>query len=268
MLNIEQVEYVDQLSDLKQQYMAQTTAALDGMWLTGFVPMAKHYVLREDGQAVGFYCVSGEGYLLQFFVTDACLSRASELLGRVLDDEASPSGKIAGAYVSTAEPHWLSLCLDRFPSHEVNAIMYRLGAEPAAVEDVELKPLDRGQLTRAVEFAVAAIGAPEQWLQGYYGNLIERQELYGVWNIDQLIATGESRGYDEYQTGYADLGVIVGESARGRGLATRVLSQLAVRNTERGLRSICSTERANKAARKAIVRAGFLPIHRIVRFES
>jgi hypothetical protein len=43
---------------------------------------------------------------------------------------------------------------------------------------------------------------------------------------ERLLATGEIRGYDVFQTDYVDIGVIVTESERGKGLATQVLRQL------------------------------------------
>ncbi|WP_272873082.1 GNAT family N-acetyltransferase, partial [Vibrio anguillarum] len=77
-----------------------------------------------------------------------------------------------------------------------------------------------------VEFAATTIGAPEQWLTGYFGNLIDRKELFGYWSENELIATGECRLSDEYQTEYADLGMIVAQSQRGKGIATQLLKWL------------------------------------------
>ena len=124
------------------------------------------------------------------------------------------------------------------------------------------------QLEEAVEHCIASIGAPREWLAGYLGGLISKQELFGAWDDDELIATGESRLSDENQAGYADLGVIVAPSQRGRGLATRVLQELVARNDGLGLRSICSTESGNRAAQTAIRRAGFRARNRIVQFDA
>ena len=88
-----------------------------------------------------------------------------------------------------------------------------------------------------------------------------------MWDAGRLVSMGESRGFDEYQTDYADLGVIVAEPGRGRGLATKVLKALVVMNEAKGLKSICSTENENVAAQKAIGRAGFFSGNRIVQFD-
>ena len=121
---------------------------------------------------------------------------------------------------------------------------------------------------KAVDFAVASVGAPAEWLHGYYANLIDRGELFGVWDSGRLIATGESRLSEQFDHEHADVGVIVAESERGKGIATHVLKQLVAMNEAQRVQSICSTERANVGAQTAIVRAGFHATNRILQFHS
>ena len=78
-MQVKEMESADQLSNLKNQSIRQTTAPLDGMWLCGFVPMANHFGFYEDNELVGFCCVNQEGYLLQFFVNQQCQSLSSKM---------------------------------------------------------------------------------------------------------------------------------------------------------------------------------------------
>lgn len=133
--------------------------------------------------------------------------------------------------------------------------------------DFEMTIVESEHLAEFVDFAGTNVGAPEHWLTGYYTNLIGRQELFGLWENGRLLAAGESRGYDAYQTDYADLGVIVDESMRGKGLATKVLKYLVLITESRGLIPICSTEKDNIGAQKAIARAGFFAGNRIIQFD-
>lgn len=136
-------------------------------------------------------------------------------------------GSIKGAFVSAAEPHYLSLCLDNSSSFKVNALMYQQVA-PLVSEGsagLELTLASQDQLSEFDEFAVSNIGAPAQWLSEYFSNLITREELWGYWKDGQLLATGECRLFDEHQTQYADLRMIVAELVRGQGIASRVLYQ-------------------------------------------
>ena len=272
-MQLEPLNSIELLKDLKQRYLSQTTAPLDGMWLHGFVPAARHYAWCEHDELRGYLCVNDEGYLLQFFVDPRYRDHETALFESAVVRGESSAGPIKGAFVSTAEPHPLSLCLDHYRAFEVNALMYQLdesmGASPQADrETIALERLVPGQLPLAVAFAMAEIGAPEQWVTGYYANLIERGELYGSWRGEQLVATGESRCRDEPQGPYADLGVIVARSCRGQGLATRVLATLVSANEREGVTSVCSTERGNRAAQKAIARVGFVAHNRILRFDA
>ncbi|GEA59125.1 GNAT family N-acetyltransferase [Vibrio comitans] len=269
MLEIKQIKSLQEVNELKKQYFEQSTAPLDGMWHFGFVPMSSHFGFYEDNALVGYCCVNGDGYVLQFYLSPTAQTQARELFTLLAEQNSSVVGSINGAFVSTAEPHYLSLCLDNSSSFKVNALMYQQVTSfiSQGTAGLELTIATQEQLSEFIEFAVNNIGAPEQWLSQYFGNLISRQELFGYWKDDRLLATGECRLFDEYQTQYADLGMIVAESERGQGIATGVLNSLVSLGNERGLIPICSTESGNLGAQKAIQRAGLEPLNRIIQIE-
>jgi GNAT superfamily N-acetyltransferase len=272
LITIKKIDSIDQLSELKQEYMNQATAPLDGMWLAGFVPMADHFGFYEGEELVGYFCVNSDRFVLQFYLAVEHQNQAGSLFASIMEKNNSEVGEIAGAFASTAEPNYLSRCLDQFTKFKVNALMYQRveTARPAKKEDIELQlvPVRKDQLAELVTFANSTIGAPVEWLEGYYANLISRQELYAVWQNDTLIAAGECRGYDEYQTEYADLGMLVAKTERGKGIATMVLIQLLKLAESQGLKPICSTEMSNIGAQKAISRAGFYAPNRIIEFSK
>jgi GNAT superfamily N-acetyltransferase len=271
MIQVREIESIEQLSELKQQYIDQTTAPLDGMWLCGFVPIANHFGFYKDEKLVGFCCINDDGYLLQFHLSSQIRDQASLLFDSVLIQKSSPIEETNGAFVSTAEPQYLSLCLDNFSKFTVHSLMYQLNENSKSTQRQEsilkLIVVKSEQLNEIVDFARINTGAPEEWLTGYYNNLINRKELFGFWQNGRLLAAGESRGYDAYQTDYADLGVIVDESSRGNGLATMVLKQLIAITEGKGLKPILSTEKSNIGAQKAISRAGFFAGNRIIQFD-
>lgn len=270
MIEIRPEGSLDALKPLKDNYLEQATAPLDGMWLAGFVPASQHYGFYIDSERVGYCCVNDDGYILQFYVEESYQSEGPPLFKKLASNQLKIVNEIHGAFTSTAEPHMLAYCFDVFTHVEVNALMYQ-SAEAKAdsilpVEPIALQLVDSHHLNAAVNFSVNAIGAPAEWLYGYYENLINRRELFGYWENDVLAATGERRLFDEYQTGYADLGVIVSPDFRGIGLATKVIAQLKSDATAEGKLPICSTERTNIAAQKAITKAGFVAHNRIVKF--
>lgn len=267
MIKILQEDSVEALALFKAQYLQQTTAPLDGMWLIGFVPLAKHYGFYLESELIGYCCVNDDGYLLQFHLNDSHQLEAAELLTRIVTNGCDVMSDIQGAFTSTAEPQMLSYCADAFTKFSVNALMYQYPLENAIADSAKpLSLLDRDQLALAVTFAHEAIGAPTEWLTRYFENLIDRQELFGYFDNDTLAATGECRLFDDYQSEYADLGVIVSPDHRRSGIATRVIQQLTSYACAKHLKPICSTEQTNIGAQKAISNAGFFAPHRIIQF--
>ena len=269
MLVIKVVESVGCLSSLKARYFEQSTAPLDGMWHFGFVPMSNHFGFYENESLVGYCCINSDGYMLQFYLSESAETQPKELFTLIADQNSSVIGTVKGAFVSTAEPQFLSLCLDNSTTFKVNALMYQqvTPTSDKVTPTLSLEPATEGQLSSFVAFAAVNMGAPEQWLAGYFGNLINRKELWGYWKDGNLLVSGECRLFDEHQTGYADLGMIVAESERGKGLATRMLISLVKMANTGGLVPICSTESSNIGAQKAIYNAGLSPLNRLVQID-
>lgn len=271
MIQITNIESLERLGKLKQQYVDQATAPLDGMWLCGFVPMARHFGFYDNEELVGYCCVNDDGYLLQFYLSPPNQNQASFLFDSILRQNSSPIGEIRGAFASTAEPHYLSLCLDTFSKISVHTLMYQLGEGSESrhgTEPIDLTMVKPNQVSEMVEFARDSVEVTEEWQTSYYTNLINRQELFAYWLEGRVLAAGECRGYDEYQTDYTDLGMMVAIPERRKGIATYVLKQLVRIAETRGLQPICSTTTSNIGSQKAIVRAGFIANNRIVQFDS
>ncbi len=269
MLSIEKIDSLSKLAVLKKVYFAKSTAPLDGMWHFGFVPMATHFGFYINKELVGFCCINDEGYLLQFHLEANPETSAEALFTLITQQTSQVIGEVKGAFVSTAEPAYLSLCLDNSAIFKVHALMYKQvdTLSTKHLEPIAMQLVTEQQLNELVQFAMTNIGAPEAWLSGYYSNLITRRELFAYWREGELLAAGECRLFDDYQTGYADLGVIVAQSVRGQGVAAQVLSYLKNHASNKGSQSMCSTENSNMAAQKAIVNAGFVSANRIVQFE-
>lgn len=268
MISVKRVLQLDELAHLKEAYFRAAKSPLDGMWHMGFVPMAAHYGIYENQHLVGFCCVNDDGFLLQFYLKHKQQMVVNEVFSSIVNGTCPEIGQVKGAFVSTAEPEYQSLCLDNSSECVVNAFMYQYDNVQweHASEGIELTLAPVHQLDALVEFAVDAIGAPKEWLTGYYTNLINREELWFYSQAGVIIAAGECRRFDQYQTEYADLGMIVAPTHRNQGVATKVLSSLVKTAQQQGLKPICSTESENTAAQRAISKAGFMAPNRIVKF--
>ena len=156
MITIQQEHSLEALQTLKTDYLQQTTAALDGMWLTGFVPVAKHYGFYLNSNLVGYCCVNDEGFILQFHLAEDYEAEAASLFALIVANKCDTICEIHGAFTSTAEPQMLSYCADAFTQISVNALMYQFSRKDPSSDayrnPIALSPIDRNQLEQTVAF--------------------------------------------------------------------------------------------------------------------
>ncbi|MUI54548.1 GNAT family N-acetyltransferase [Aliivibrio fischeri] len=269
MLKIKKIIDINDLTLLKEHYFSHSVGPLDGMWHFGFVPMSDHFGFYEENKLIGYCCINSDGFLLQFYLSKDAQTNISELFKQLINNEISTINMIKGAFVSTAEPEYLSLCLDNANTVNAHSIMFRHedSIKTKSIAQIQMDLAKTEELAELVEFASQTIGAPKEWLNVYYKNLMTRQELWVYRKNDHVIATGECRRFDEYQKNYADLGMIVSQNHRGKGIATQVLNFLVQQANRHNLQAICSTESMNIGAQKAISNAGFTSKNRIVQFD-
>ena len=252
---------IEEFDEQKRRYLENLSAPLDGMWESGFLPLADHFKISLNGTEVGYLVLNEERYILQFDApnhSQAAFASAVETL------------KPNGAFVSTAEENYLAAARNHKKNSAVNTLMYSeftplktmLPFDPGSKFSV----IEQDGLEMAVRFAHETIGANVEWLRGYYGLLINRGELHGLYNQGNLVATGECR-VSETQKPYADLGMVVGKEHRGKGIATKILKTLRKQCHQNKLKPICSTEFENKAAQRSIENAGFKNTNKIMRIE-
>jgi GNAT superfamily N-acetyltransferase len=252
---------VSALTELRRACLAAAAEPRDGMWET-FGELSRHYELLWQSRSAGYCCVNDDGLLLELWITGPHEHLAEELFDAIVarDD-------VRGALVGTADPLFLSLCLDRQRELRVHTLLFRDGQSDHAVGEDSGDSFD---LVRSEELAdIAALQResldrdPGDWLVGYVENLIARGELYALRQEGMVVATGEARISDT-QPPFVDLGVITMRSHRGRGLAQQVLLRLKALCYQRRLEPICSTTAENTPARRAIAGAGFVSRHRLL----
>ena len=249
------------LRDHRRAYLKTTVVPLDGMWETAFFPAAKHWVIQSDDEMIGYCAIDEANALVGFQVfspdrAEAAFEYCLEALG------------LSEAFVSTAEPNYLSLCMDHQTKVTVNALMFedagREATQAAFPNGSEFRKVTQAEFNIAIDFGLHSIGDRRDWLEGYYAERIQKEELFGLWNGRELRAAGELR-ISPIQDGIADVGMVVSPEFRKLGIATLILKQLRYEGQQRGLRLICSTEERNIGARKAIHRAGFVSTQRILK---
>ena len=242
----------------RPRYLASLTAPMDDMWMS-FAEEAAVHGLHVDGVEAGSLCVDGEGRLLRLWIEPAFQGRAEELL-------AFAAGRLGfrEARLPTLDPLALGVALDVAREVESVSLFFAHGEDPVVAPLEGLVPGEPEDHGRLVTFEEAATGAPRAFLEGYVRERLDRRELWLHLEAGEILAVGELRR-DPWQAGVAHLGLMVAEDRRGEGLGSRLLSALVERGRGEGLRLACSTEKDHLGARRAIDRAGFRPLHRLLR---
>ena len=166
MLEIKKIAVLSELNELKKEYFEKTTSPLDGMWHFGFVPMSEHFGFYVNNELVGFCCINDDGYLLQFHLETNSDTSAQALFTLIAQQNSKVIGQVKGAFVSTAEPEYMSLCLDNSSVFKVNALMYKQDPKVSNTQkhSIAMAVATEQQLAEYVKFSSTNIGAPEQWL--------------------------------------------------------------------------------------------------------
>ena len=92
---------------------------------------------------------------------------------------------------------------------------------------------------------------------------MDEHHIFVLREEGKLIATSECRT-SKTQQPYADLGMIVAEEYRRKGVGNYILARTKAFCYDQNLSPICSCEADNIGSKKAITKAGFVSRHRIV----
>ncbi|WP_020526180.1 GNAT family N-acetyltransferase [Flexithrix dorotheae] len=263
MIKFHKVSEDSQIQEFAKSFYHSLTFPLDGMWEAFFSYSEKHFIFYGNSKA-GFLMLNSDNQLINFYLLPEFAVHSEQILKRALFIFNIQYG-LAG----TNNPLFLSACLDYLQDIRTHTFLFKnleTSKEPLApVPNTQTRNITLSRLDLITSFCKMNTGAPEEWLYGYLKNLVERKELFCIERNGIPLATFEVRKSDS-QPGIADLGMIVDKQQRGKGLGTFALKNAKKVALENGLTPICSCEAENIASRKAIEKAGFFNVHRILQF--
>ncbi len=245
---------------MRDGYYKNVIAPMDDMWELGIIPKGDFYTI-VNGNILGYFVVDADNNLLQFFFKEECASEASNIFEFIKKRKM-----INKAFVSTYEPRYLSLCLDKNDGVDINSMLY---TEMKAIE--VKKPLESivaelakiEDLDEILAYHKDKVGIDGDWLIEYCKKLIPEQGLILFKVRNEIIGTGEMRPSYSSES-YANLGMTVSKIYRNKNIGTYILSQMRILANKKGLVAICSTTKENIASQKAIEKSGFYPYHRVL----
>jgi GNAT superfamily N-acetyltransferase len=255
------LEYSKVIQQIRDDYLHTLAAPMDGMWESAIITPATFWEIQDQEQHAGHFCIGTNHELLRFHLLENYLARAQELFRWIVSTYG-----IQQAITSTTEPLYFSLCLDLQSSVTPHSYLFRdhQRTEPLPVfSNGSIRKAHTAELDDLVRFYRANTEGPGEWIEGFLHERLTREELFVLHDRQVIVATGECIPSPQ-QPPYADLGMVVAQAYRGRGLGSFMLSQLKHYCYETGWKPICSCAADNHASKKAIEKAGFISDQRRV----
>lgn len=262
MMTCIQLEHSAAIQQLRDDYLRALVAPMDGMWESAIIAHATFWAIQDQEQNAGYFCIGSDSALLRFHLLESYQARAQEIFRWIVSTEG-----IQHAITSTIEPLYFSLCLDLQISITLHSYLFR-DNKPIELSSGLSKSIfrkaEKSELDSITRFYRTHTEGSGEWIEAFLHKRLNREELFVLYDGQSLVATGECIPSLK-QPPYADLGMVVAQSHRGRGLGSAMLTQLKSYCYEAGWKPICSCAADNLASKKAIEKAGFISEHRMVK---
>ncbi|HVB20983.1 MAG TPA: GNAT family N-acetyltransferase [Ktedonobacteraceae bacterium] len=262
MMRCIQLEDPDAIEHLRDDYLRSLVAPMDGMWEGAIIAHATFWEIQDGEQCAGYFCTGSDNELLRVQLFENYLVQAQEIFRWIVSTQG-----IQYAITSTIEPPYFSLCLDLQVGITLHSYLFRDNTRielSSGLSNSVFRLAEKKELDDIVRFYQANTEGSGEWVEAFLRKRIDLAELFVLYDRQILVATGECIP-SQKQTPYADLGMVVAQSHRARGLGSFMLTQLKRHCYETGWKPICACAADNHASKKAIEKAGFASEHRMVK---
>ncbi|HEU5198079.1 MAG TPA: GNAT family N-acetyltransferase [Ktedonobacterales bacterium] len=249
------------IEQIRDDYLRTLVAPMDGMWESAVISPATFWEIQDQEQHAGHFCLGSNNELLRFHLLENYQARAQELFRWIVSTYS-----VQQAITSTIEPLYFSLCLDLQSSVAPHSYLFRdhQRTQPLSIlSNGSIRKAHMAELDDLVRFYRANTEGPGGWIEGFLHERLTREEIFVLHDQQVIVATGECIP-SQKQAPYADLGMVVAQAYRGRGLGSCMLSQLKQYCYGTSWKPICSCATDNHASKKAIEKAGFISDQRRV----
>ncbi len=262
MLTCIQLEDTDAIAHLRDDYLRTLVAPMDGMWESAVIAHATFWKIQDGEGRAGYFCTGSDNDLLRFHLLDNYQAQAQEIFRWIVSTYG-----IQYAIASTIEPLYFSLCLDIQVSITLHSYLFRDNKRielSSGLSNSIFRKAEKRELDDIVRLYQANTEGSGEWIEAFVKKRLDLAELFVLYERQILVATGECIPSPK-QIPYADLGMVVAQSYRGRGLGSYMLTRLKQHCYETGWKPICSCAAGNLASKKAIEKAGFVSKQRMVK---
>lgn len=255
MIQIENVTSAEERFILSKEYIKTLASPIDGYWENVVIGNSQGYAIIYEGKKAGHFFVDSEKALVQFYILPDYFIYAPKIFEYVISSDI-----VESAAVSTKETEFLALCLDYQKSISTDCYLFtdskKIRYELDGFKDVSFR-LAKVNDIEAIKTKC------DPAFEGYYEDLIRNDELFVLYSVDILLGIGEFRIIKSNER-YGDIGMIVAEEYRKKGVGTYIITQLKEHCYRNNLKPIACCNIKNIASKNTLEKSGFISRHRIV----
>lgn len=255
MIHLETVTSSEESFILSKAYIQTLALPIDGYRENVVIGNSQCYIINYNGQKVGHCFIDSKKTLVQFHVIKEHYLNATEIFEYLLSNEL-----VKNASVSTKETEFLSLCLDYQKSISIDSYLF------TDIKNIEshLTNFENISFRLATNDDIEIIKIKcDAAFEGYYEDLIENDQLFVLYSNDILLGIGEFRIFKSDHR-YGDIGMVVAEDYRKKGIGTYIITQLKEHCYKNNLKPMACCNPKNIASRKTLEKSGFIANHRII----
>jgi GNAT superfamily N-acetyltransferase len=246
----------EEIKELVQVYVSMLQSPIDS-FLEEHILNSTFYLINDNGEAVGYYAISKEELLTQFFLKVSMYSKSQEVFIQVLAGHP-----ISSIFVPTSDEFLLSTVLDQDFKLTKQAYFFQDSKIPIP----EVKLFESGQLRKAEHSDVERIINISQDFFDRLPERIEDGEIFVFMNEKRLLGVGiieKSR----LQSGYASIGMFVNDEFRQQGIGRTIIHHLKEWCYQNRLKPICGCWYYNTNSKLTLESAGMVSKTRLLNFE-
>jgi predicted acetyltransferase len=253
-MNFVKTDDTSPIIEFRKALYENFTTAIDSMWEALYIASSESYLIKIENEDIGYCCIDSKRSLTQIYLRNEYDHLMHKVINSLIDSKIIVSAKL-----SSIEPVSFNACLSNSNSIKKNSFCFQYSNHSQVMtSSLNLQQAVKEDTETIKTFYKTQVGFDDNF--GYTENLIQRKELFLLKDKGMLIGTGECRLSDS-QPDFADIGVAVNKTYRGKGVATQILQWLAKRAISVNRNPICSTTIDNIASKKAIEKAGFYCSH-------
>lgn len=258
MIEVVKVLSTEKRDALRNQYFMNLQFPMDGYWQNVVVYNSDCYKIMYNNKFVGHLSIKEDKTLVQFFIIDEYYTYASDIFKYLISSDIVESGA-----VSTIESAFLSLCLDYHKSISVNSYLFVDNKNiKYYINDFEELSF---RLAKEKDLYIIEKECGKVY-EGYYEDLIKNNQLFVLYDGKVFLGIGEFR-VNKIHSQYADIGMIVVEKYRNRGIGTYIITKLKEHCNMNNVIAIASCNSKNIASKKTLEKAGLISMNRIIDVE-